>query len=278
MKDECGFGAKYFRRRSPENVITELKIAKEKYAVKEVIFKDSIFGYDKEWLRYFLTEYRKVIGVPYKCFGKVSVFDEEIVEMLKSSQCYCVEFGVQTFNESLKEDILLRKERTESLLKVFEICEQAHLFYDADHIFGIPGERVEDHIQAAKIYAQRKYLNRIKPHNLVFYAKAKIYKHAPDDIQSDSRKNQDFFSNTAGDSNMVFANKCFQKYFKILPLLSPGINAHIQKGDNWRVFRFIPNIFIFILMLINSIKNGDKRFFVYGKYYPKKIFMGIFCS
>ena len=269
-------GPNYFRRRSPQNVMAELKKAKEKYSISEVIFKDSIFGFDKYWLRVFLKEYKKYIDLPYKCFAKASVFDEETAIVLKDSKCYCVEFGVQTFNESLKKDVLSRQEKTESIIKAFEICDNHKLMYDADHIFGIPGETINDHIQAAKIYSKRKYLNRVKCHNLVFYKKAGIFNHAPDEIKKDPDYRQDFFSSTAGSQGMILANKCFEKYFKCLPLLSGRISSYVQRDDKWKVFRFVPNFIVLISMILIAIKNNDKRFGIYLKYYPKKIFFSAF--
>lgn len=264
-------GTNYFRRRSPENVILELKQAKERYSLREVIYKDSIFGYDKEWLRTYLGEYKKHIDLPYKCFGKVGVFDMEIAQMLKDSKCYCIEFGVQTFNESLKQDVLQRKEKTESVLNAFEICDKLGLMYDSDHIFGIPGESIEDHVNASKVYSRLKCLNRIKCHNLVFYRNSKIFKYAPEEVKSNLNYVQDFFSGISGSEEMIFANKCFQKYFKCLPLFSRKINAYLQKSDNWRIFRFVPGFMVFMIMVINALKNKDKRFGIYFKYYPKKI-------
>lgn len=271
-----GIGPMYFRRRSPENVIAELKKAKEKYSINEIIFKDSIFGFDKDWLQSFLQEYKKTIDLPYKCFGKASAFDIETAIILKESKCYCVEFGVQSFNESLKKDILLRKEKTETIIKAFEICDNYKLMYDADHMFGVPGESINDHIQAAKIYSKRKYLNRVKCHNLVFYKRSEIFKHAPDEVKKDPDYRQDFFSNTAGSQDMIWANKCFEKYFKCLPLLSARMNSYFQSNDNWKVFKYMPNFMGFIVMVIIAMKNNDKRFGIYLKYYPKKILSSIF--
>ena len=270
------FGAQYYRRRSPENVIRELKEAKRKYNIQEVIYRDSIFGIDREWLKQFLDEYKKSIDVPYKCYGKAEVFDSELAVMLKESKCYCVEFGVQTFNEPLKRNVLSRTEKTDRLKKVFEICDTHHLMYDADHIFGVPGESVEDHMEAGRIYSTFKYLNRVKCHNLVFYPEAKIHDHAPREIKEDAQYHKYFFSSITGEKHMQMANRCFQKYFKVLPLVPHRLNRYLQKENSWRIFRFIPNIFVGMLMFFLALKNKDKRFVIYFKYYPKKILSSIF--
>ena len=268
-KDILGEG--YFRRRSPANVISELEEAKRRFGAREVIYKDSVFALDKEWLSSYLKAYKERISAPYKCFGKAEIFDDELALMLKESGCYCVEFGVQTFNEALKKNILGREEKTGDLMKAFSACDRAGLRYDTDHMFGIPGERTEDHIKAAGVYADLKCLNRIKCHNLVYYKGAKIREHAPRAVREDGEYRADFFSSVAGEGRMVETNYVFQKYYKTLPLLPKRFNLFILKKNNWRIFKYVPYVLVVMLMLILAIKNKDKRFKVYFNYYPKKI-------
>jgi radical SAM superfamily enzyme YgiQ (UPF0313 family) len=271
--DKQALGDNYFRRRNPENVIWELKTAKEKFAVQEVIYKDSVFALDKAWLKAYLELYKKEINLPYKCFGKAEVFDEEIALMLKESGCYCVEFGAQTFNEHLKRNILKRNEKTSVLLNAFSLCEKYGLRYDIDHMFGIPGERTSDHLHAAKIYLELGGLNRIKCHNLVYYPQAKICAYAPQSVKENKDYQADFFSTVSGEKDMLKINKIFTKYFKVLPLFARRLNLFILENNHWKAFAYIPNILILILMMILAIKKRDRRFAIYGKLYFRKVTM-----
>lgn len=268
-KNKLGSG--YFRRKAPENVILELEKAKDEFGVREVIYKDSVFTWDKSWLEDYLKEYKSKIALPYKCFGKAEAFDDELAIMLKESKCYCVEFGVQTFNERLKRDVLKRNEMTNILIKAFSICDRHRLQYDVDHLFGIPGEKPEDHIDAAKVYMKLKYINRIKCHNLAFYRDAGIYEYAPQAVKDNRDYRADFFSSVSGDKDMLKVNEIFERYYKVMPLLPRRLNIFILKNNNWKIFRFVPSIFVVLLMLVRAVKNRDRRFKVYIKYYPKKI-------
>jgi radical SAM superfamily enzyme YgiQ (UPF0313 family) len=268
-KDRLGEG--YFRRRNPENVISELEEAKKKFTPREIIYKDSVFARDKAWLKPYLGIYKKKIDLPYKCFGKAEIFDRELALMLKGSGCYSIEFGAQTFNEHLKADILKRSESTGTLLRAFSICDEQGIRYDVDHMFGVPGERLADHIAAAKLYLELKYINRIKCHNLTFYRQAKIYEHAPGTVKNNEDYNADFFSAPAGEREMLKTNKIFQKYYKVLPLLPRKLNLFILKGKRWKIFNYVPYVLIVFLMLLLALRNQDKRFKVYLKYYPRKL-------
>ena len=264
-------GGDYFRRRSPENVILELEEAKKRLGIREVIYKDSVFVLDKRWLKEYLAAYTRRVALPYKCFGKAEAFDGELASALKESGCYCVEFGVQTFNESLKRDILNRDEKTEDLLKAFAVCDRYRMRYDADHLFGIPGETVDDHREAARIYSNLRYINRIKCHNLVFYREAGIFKDAPQAVKDDIGRNSDFFSSVSGEGAILRSNKTFQKLFKVLPLLPGAVKRFFTRGENWRVFRFSPGFMVMFFMLVLAVKNRDRRFFIYLKHYPSRI-------
>jgi hypothetical protein len=263
------FGPFYYRRRSPAKVIEELILAKKKYNPREIIFKDSVFTVDKKWLKEFLKMYTQEIKVPYKCFGKAEFFDEEIAYELKSSGCYCIEFGIQTLNEKIRKEVLYRQETFAHIEKALKICDKYQLYYDLDHMFGLPGETIEDHKKAVKFYHGLKYLNRIKCHNLVVYPQSEIKKFYP------SGTTEDFFSGVAGQGKMKVANRCFEKIFKILPLLPEWLVNFFMQNGKWRIFNFIPGILIIIGQILIAIKNRDKRFKIYSRLYPIKVYRWI---
>jgi len=262
------FGPGYFRRRGVSNVIAELEEAVRKFGSKEIIFKDSVFTYDREWLKAFLVIYKERIGVPFKCFAKADVFDTGTAELLKDSGCYCVEFGVQTFNEKIKKEILKREERREVFEKACRVCDSLGLRYDIDHMFGIPGESAEDHRTAAVFYSGLRYLNRIKCHNLVFYERAEISGIAAGEEKTGPR---DFFSGVSGAGEMQRINSAFQKFFKVLPVLPVPLRRFFSSGNNALFFRFIPGLLILSGQLVIALRSGDLRFGIYLKYYPLKI-------
>ncbi len=269
-------GSGYFRRMSPSRVIRELAGAKATVSMREVIFKDAVFALDKLWLREFLAAYQKQINVPFKCFAKPEIVDQEIAQLLKESRCYCVEFGLQTFNEQLKQTILQRPEKTKVLLDAFSLCAQCGLSYDIDYLFGIPGESAQDHCYAAGVFSSLRKLNRIKCHNLAFFQGADIFQHAPPEVKNNPAYNADFFSAVAGSGAMVEVNKAFQKYFKILPLLPRRFNAWVSTNNHWKIFKIMPGLLILLGMGVLALKNGDIRFSVYLLHYAQKIRRTVF--
>lgn len=264
------YGPGYARLRRPERVIEELLAVKKRFGTREITFKDSVFTADKAWLKIFLELYRREIGLPFKCFGRADAFDPETAALLKSSGCYCVEFGLQTFNEKLRSAALRRPESLEAVKKAFAVCDAAGLPYDADYIFGLPGETEADHLEAARRFSELRRLNRIKCHNLVYYKGLGITDQALKEgrLEENAVSQGDFFSGDRSAPEMRGADSSFRKLFKLYGLLGGGGIKLAAASGLWRAFRFLPGIILKPLELLSGLLGGDRRFSVYLRTYP----------
>ena len=72
-----------------------------------------------------------------------------------------IEFGLQTWNEQIRREVLHRRETNEDAMRAFGICDRQRLWYDVDHMFNLPGESEDDHIRGVQQYRQLRYLGRI---------------------------------------------------------------------------------------------------------------------
>jgi radical SAM superfamily enzyme YgiQ (UPF0313 family) len=271
---------KYFRRRSVASVMAELTAMKRKYHFKEVMFNDALFFTDKEWLRQLMTEYRKAVNVPFRCFGKVSHIDDDICRMLKDGGCYCIEFGMQTWNEALKKKVLHRQETNTLAMEAFQRCDRFGLRYDIDHIFGLPGEKTADHVDGLRFYSQLKLLNRIKCHNLTCFPNTAMAQFAYDnqvltreDIDKLARGDvSDFFHGDAiRDRQLKAAKDNFSKCYKLLPVIPQFIIRKLIRSGDCRLFQWIPRPVVILGQLLVALKGRDYRYLVYSKYYPLRI-------
>jgi len=113
----------YVRRRSVKHVMEELKTAKEKYNISVIEFWDDIFIFDKTWLKEFLEAYKKEIGLPFKCYIHVNLFDEETVIRLKEAGCKWVDFGIQHINEEYRRTYLKRHETNANIIKTLKLLK-----------------------------------------------------------------------------------------------------------------------------------------------------------
>jgi len=148
------YGSRNFlRRRTPENVIEELRTAMEKDPFKMVQFIDDDFVSDRKWLEEFLSMYKKQIGVIFRCLGSARYVDDDVATMLAEAGCRRIEMGVQTWNEELKRKICHRYETNEQIIRACKAVRKAGMYLELDYIFGLPLHEKADYIEAVRQYS-----------------------------------------------------------------------------------------------------------------------------
>ncbi|MDD5746716.1 MAG: radical SAM protein [Candidatus Omnitrophica bacterium] len=153
----------YVRQRSVGNVIRELAENKAKYRMKHVVFLDDCFGRDRVWLREFSAEYKKKIALQYLCVMHPDDITEETMECLKSSGCKGIFLGIQSWNDSIRRNLLNRVTPNEVLERAIRTVQKADIHIMVDNIFDLPGLSEEDVLASASRYA------RIKPTRIYYY-------------------------------------------------------------------------------------------------------------
>ncbi len=274
------YGPGFFRRKSLDSVMAELVRAKNKYGFSEVIFKDSYLSGDEKWLSQLMERYAREIALPFKCFATITGFTENTARLLKQGGCYCVEFGLQTWNEGLRKEVLSRNETNAMARRVFSLCAERRLSYDVDHMFGLPGETRADHILGEREYANLDYLNRVKTHFLVYLPTAPLVEKAkalgtlsPDVDETLSRGvASDFFDQifTLKQDKRGLAG--FSALYKLLPILPRRVLNYFLIKDRARYLSHIPRPFMAFFQIIAAIRGQDKRFAIYLRDYPRRVF------
>jgi anaerobic magnesium-protoporphyrin IX monomethyl ester cyclase len=145
----------YLRARSPQHVIGELVAAKERWDLKYVVFHDDIFPTSIRWLREFAPLYRDQVGLPFSCITHPQLILEESAALLASMNCRYVIMGAQTVNEdSRSAEVINRTETSEDIRVAVARLKLHGIFVLLDHIFGIPGEDLEDQEKALQFYIE----------------------------------------------------------------------------------------------------------------------------
>lgn len=135
------FGSRY-RRRSPKNVVEEIKILIKEYKVDDIMFVDDLFAVNRQWLKEFCQELgRNNLNIPWKCLGRVDTLSMEDMKMMKAHGCYGIEFGVESGNDMVLQDIN-KKITVSQVRKTFKEAKKAGLLTAAYLIFG---NRLDSH-------------------------------------------------------------------------------------------------------------------------------------
>jgi len=154
---------KYWRKRSIENIIKELKTALEKWDFKEVMIEDDIFMGDIERTEKFCRLYKKYINKPFVCVTHPKMVDEKELALLKDAGCIQIEIGIQTLNEKVRRESLNRYETNEEIINALKLLHRLKIPFNIDHIVGLPGDSFEYQLKALSLY------NEVRPNRLLFF-------------------------------------------------------------------------------------------------------------
>ncbi len=252
---------RFFRRRSPENVLTELKNARKNYPYTAVHFWDEIFISDKKWLATFLEGYKREIGVPFTCCIHVNFIDEEVVSLLKDANCWQAIMGVQSLNEDLKKTILNRRETNEQVRKTIHLLKNAGILTICENMLGLPTQTEEDLINMLEFYNETRP-NRLSLYFIRYYPKTEIINTAlqhsiitPEDVE-EINQGLNARSFIQGGTIQIKTFAKIQGFLTFIPVLPRWFNSFLIKV---KLYRILPR-FGMLTHSIARILDRNKEF------------------
>ncbi|MDF2841836.1 MAG: Radical domain protein [Herbinix sp.] len=275
---KCG---NYLRRRSIDNILTELKESKEKYHFNTLCIWDEVFTYDEEWLEEFCHRYKNEIGVPFWTFIHPNHVTKRVVELLEYAGCWEAEMGVQTLNQEVKDNILHRYEKKETVVNAIKLFEHSKIRLVVDVIFGLPLLKEEDYIELIETFNENRPA-KIQTFWLRYYPKIDIIDIAKDNewlTNEDIEEINQGIPSRAAASGGTKIDAKFEKYQIILTLLpfcsKKTINTLLLKKDNLKLpaVSKYGHLFTRLFDLKNKHDVGGRRYTGRMLYFiPRKIF------
>ncbi|MEJ2745079.1 MAG: radical SAM protein, partial [bacterium] len=95
---------KVVRFRSPDNVIEEVARVKKKYPLEFVVFHDSSFLFDAEWLKEFCAKFKREIGLPFNCNARPDHITEGMIVSLKDGGCFSLAWAAEAGNDRIRNE------------------------------------------------------------------------------------------------------------------------------------------------------------------------------
>ena len=134
---------KSFRKRSVDNVISELKVL-SKLGYKEIFFRDENLTLDKKYLTNISKKIiNQKINLKWICNSRVDTVNKNLLKIMKKSGCHLIKFGVESSNQktinAYKKKITMSK-----IIKTFELCSRLGIETLGHFMIGNPGEGRED--------------------------------------------------------------------------------------------------------------------------------------
>ncbi len=148
----------WVRRRSPENVLAEIALLRQRYAgVRSVRFLDHAFALDRAWLTRFGTAYAARVGLPFTCHVRLNAVDAELVAQLVAAGCTSVDVELISGSDFLRNEIFEMNLDAGQIEAGFALLAQAGLATRAIVYLGAPYE------SEASLADTRQLLLRVKP-------------------------------------------------------------------------------------------------------------------
>ena len=149
------------RRRSPENVIAELKELRDKYDFKSMMIHDDCLTEDREWVMRFCELYREEgFSQPFVCQSRADIIckNEDMVEELKKSGLALMIIGFESGSDRVLK-FLRKGTKNEQNIKAAEICHKYEIKIWANYMLGLPTETKKEQLETYEM------LKRVKPYH-----------------------------------------------------------------------------------------------------------------
>ncbi|MDD5355933.1 MAG: radical SAM protein [Candidatus Omnitrophica bacterium] len=280
----------YYRRRSPVNVIEELKWAIGKYKIKKVTFYDEVFTSDKKWLIEFLSLYKESIALPYFCCVHPRDIDKKIVNLLSGSGCAALNIGVQTANEITRVNILNRPGSNQQIIDALRALRGTRIFVYSNIILGLPNETESDLIATLSFCNSYKadlpaiYWLRYYPGTkIIEIARNKLF--ITDDEVAKINESKDYSPYAISGSTYC---RDVARIGNLILLSGVIPKAIMDRLIRFRIYRFMPSVnllfpVIIFMSYLKVILEGKRcpfhyfSLFTYLKYHFFYMYKRMFC-
>jgi len=134
----------FLRRRSPRNVVDEIKQAKKLFDFDIVQFEDEIFSLEYDWLKEFSGLYKNEVNLPFTCYiYPIRNLDRQL-KLLKSAGVFDICLSLQSGSEYINKNVFKRIFKKKVYLETARKLEELNIKYYTDVITYNPFEKEDD--------------------------------------------------------------------------------------------------------------------------------------
>ncbi len=135
---------KTFRYHRPERIIREMRILKDQYGADGVQFYDETFTLNKKRVMDLCGALADSdIRLPWACFTRVNLVDEELLRAMRRAGCYQIFYGVEAATQRLL-DVIKKDITIEQIKNAFRWTKDAGIEALASFMIGLPTETLEE--------------------------------------------------------------------------------------------------------------------------------------
>lgn len=143
---------KIVRKRSPGNIIAEIKEVLNRYPLEIVRFMDDTFIINPgNWLEKFADLYKKEINLPYVCMGRYELINKDTAALLKDSGCISIYNAIEAGNDRIRNTIAERRQTKVQILEGSKFLHDANINICAENVIAFPTESLEEMFETVQL-------------------------------------------------------------------------------------------------------------------------------
>lgn len=140
------------RKRSPENMVKELKLLKEKYGIRGILFADDTLITDKEWtFRLCELMIQEKLKLKWFCNARINLMDREMMKKMKEAGCIGFVLAIESGNDRIRNRILNKGVSKEQIYSAFKLSKELGFVTQANIMIGSPTETEEELNESIKL-------------------------------------------------------------------------------------------------------------------------------
>ncbi|MCK5514526.1 MAG: radical SAM protein, partial [Deltaproteobacteria bacterium] len=242
------YGTKNIRKRTPHNVISELRSVVEKFPdlILINIHDDCFLAHSKEWHQEFVNDYKKWIDRPFIVRSTPLHLTEEKIRILKEAGLAWVTMGLQTGSERINQKIFYRNVSNDKFLKATALAKKYRVSGYYDVILDNPFEEEEDVVNTLRVLEKIPKPFQLQLFTLTFYKGTDLYQMMKKKMGEEAGFNISNYFNY----RPTFLNKLV----RISPLISSNMMEYfIEHRKKWFAKRWLAVLHFSIVTLIEPI-------------------------
>ena len=166
------------RRRSNQNVVSELQDAIDKYGITRFSIDDDTFTFHKKSVMEF-CEMVKPLGLYWSCQSRTDI-DREILKAMKDSGHEMLFVGAESGSQRMLE-LMDKRNKVENNLEFIDTCNELGIFTWCNMMVGYPGETRKD-MQMSLDFVRRAKPNRVCVSQVTQFPGTRLWSENKDDV------------------------------------------------------------------------------------------------
>lgn len=145
------------RRFSVERIIREIEDVKSKYRMDFVKFGDDLFATKANpWLEEFADAYSRRIAVPFNCYLRLDIIDDDLLALLRKAGCFSVHLSLDSTSQRVRQDVLRRQMRNVDVVANLKKIRKHGINTWVNYMLAAPESTLQDDLDTIAVSKKGK--------------------------------------------------------------------------------------------------------------------------